>query len=67
MTCMKQEFEQPVTSSVPCKTITDDYERTNRGDCVVIAHFNETSSNLVSPDKGMKQLLFGINRVFIRS
>jgi hypothetical protein len=48
----EETFEQPVTSSVPCKTITDDYERTNRGDCVVIAHFNETSSNLVGPDKG---------------
>ena len=48
----EQTFEQPVTSSVPCKTITDDYERTNRGDCVVIAHFNETSSNLVGTDKG---------------
>ena len=48
----EETFEQPVTSSVPCKTITDDYERTNRGDCVVIAHLNETSSNLVIPDKG---------------
>ena len=48
----EETFEQPVTSSVPCKTITDDYERTNMGDCVVIAHFDETSSNLVSPDKG---------------
>ncbi|MDA8853757.1 peptidoglycan-binding protein [Amylibacter sp.] len=48
----EQKFEQTVRSSVPCKTITKDYERTNRGTCVVIAHFNETSSNLVHPDKG---------------
>jgi len=48
----EEKFEQPVTSSVPCKTITNDYERTNRGECVVIAHFDETSSNLVYPDKG---------------
>ena len=46
----EETFEQPVTSSVPCQTITEDYERTNRGDCVVIAHFNETSSNLVRGD-----------------
>jgi uncharacterized protein YuzB (UPF0349 family) len=48
----EQQFEQTVRSSVPCKTITKDYERTNRGTCVVIAHFNETSSNLVHPNKG---------------
>ena len=42
----EQEFEQTVRSSVPCKTITDDYERTNMGDCVVIGHFDETSRNL---------------------
>jgi len=48
----EETFQQTVTSSVPCKTITEDYERTNRGDCVVVAHFNETSSNLVHPNKG---------------
>ena len=41
----EQKFEQTVRSSVPCKTITKDYDRTNRGTCVVIAHFDETSSN----------------------
>ena len=44
--------EQTGRSSVPCKTITDDYERTNRGACVVTAHFNSTSSNLVLSEKG---------------
>ena len=48
----EQKFEQTVRSSVPCKTITKDYERTNTGTCVVIAHFDETSSNLVLSEKG---------------
>ena len=48
----KETFEQPVVSSVPCTSITSDYERTNKGESVVIAHFNEASSNLVNPDKG---------------
>ena len=42
----EQKFEQTVRSSVPCKSITDDYERTNKGDCVVIAQYNTTSPNL---------------------
>ncbi|MDB3928935.1 hypothetical protein N9413_06945, partial [Paracoccaceae bacterium] len=44
----EQEFEQTVRSSVPCKTITDDYERTNMGDCVVIGHFDEKNKELES-------------------
>ena len=46
-----QEFEQVVDSSVPCSEITNDFE-TDFGPCVVIAHYNETSSNLVAPEKG---------------
>ena len=42
----EQKFEQTVKSSVPCKSITDDYERTKKGDCVVIAKYNTTSPNL---------------------
>ena len=50
----EQKFEQTVRSSVPCKTITKDYDRTNVGTCVVIAHFDETSSNYYFSKKGDK-------------
>ena len=52
----EQKFEQTVRSSVPCKSITDDYERTNRGDCVVIAQYNTTSPNLF-PNKSEGELV----------
>ena len=52
----EQKFEQTVRSSVPCKSITDDYGRTNKGDCVVIAHYNTASPNLFFTNSEGKQL-----------